>query len=434
MSPARQLVRLLFASLCGVALACSDAGQTRPPGRMILIGIDGASPRLMKPLLAQERLPNLARIASEGVQGNLRSAIPINSPRIWNTIATGKTPEKHGILSFSYRGRDAEQHLFASTDRKARTLWSIANAAGLRVGVVNFWNTYPLEKIDGVMVSDHILAKEIDGRHRMTGAKKGTVGAVIHPEVWDTRLSGMINDRATPVPDFDNPFAEDKVLPRWVLRDELQRRFDEDGALAQMALEISQDEKPDVMMVLLPGIDRISHYLWSVMEPPGTYSVGLVPTEEGRAGGRIALSSYYEYTDALIGKLTADFGPNDLVMVVSDHGFEAGEALLRLTGVHESAKALYGVLFARGPGIQPGTQARGVSVNDLAPTLLAWLRLPAARDMDGVRANFMDTTQIVPVDTYDTLALEFVTPEDVPSGVEDEVIEHLKSLGYIESE
>ncbi|MBW1884272.1 MAG: alkaline phosphatase family protein, partial [Deltaproteobacteria bacterium] len=55
---------------------------------MILIGIDGASPRIVDQLIAQGKLPNLARIAERGVAGPLRSEFPIESPRIWNTIAT----------------------------------------------------------------------------------------------------------------------------------------------------------------------------------------------------------------------------------------------------------------------------------------------------------------------------------------------------------
>ena len=199
-----------------------------------------------------------------------------------------------------------------------------------------------------------------------------------------------------------------------------------------MALEILQAENPDVMMVLLPGIDRVSHYLWGVMEPPDDYSPGLVPTPEGRAAGRAALFGYYAYADALIGVLTAGFGPDDLVMVVSDHGFEAGESMRRLTGVHKTIKAIYGILFARGPGIEPGSKVKDVSVNDVTPTLLKWLRLPIALDMAGKSATFVNADELHPIDTYDKLPLKFVNPPDLPSGVEDDIVEQLKSLGYIE--
>ena len=102
-------------------------------------------------------------------------------PRIWNTIATGKVPEKHGITSFARKNQD-ESHLFLSTDRKVHALWNIASEAGMTVGVVNWWNTYPPARIDGVMVSDHILATEIEGRRKMMGAESVPTGALVFPE------------------------------------------------------------------------------------------------------------------------------------------------------------------------------------------------------------------------------------------------------------
>jgi hypothetical protein len=244
----------------------------------------------------------------------------------------------------------------------------------------------------------------------------------------------MVRNKATPVAGFENLFAKGKPLPRWVRRDELARRFEEDGALARIAQEIESVEHPNVMMVLLTGIDRISHYIWSVVEPPGTFSKGLDPTPEGRAGGQAALYGYYEYTDALIGALTASFGPDDLVMIVSDHGFEAGASMMRLTGKHDSAKSIDGIVYARGPGIAPGSRAKDVSVKDITPTLLAWLGLPAARDMDGTRASFLTVDEIPPIETYNSLALEFIDPKLMPSGVEEDILDQLESLGYIEPE
>ena len=90
MSEGRARPRLAALALALAALAC---GGEHRHGRVLLVGIDGASPRLVEPLLAAGRLPNLARIAREGVWGRLQSHLPLASPRIWNTIATGKAPE-----------------------------------------------------------------------------------------------------------------------------------------------------------------------------------------------------------------------------------------------------------------------------------------------------------------------------------------------------
>jgi predicted AlkP superfamily phosphohydrolase/phosphomutase len=417
------------------ATGCDGLSSPAKPGRVVLIGIDGASPRIVNEMFAKGELPNLAKLAREGVSGELRSAMPMHSPRIWNTIATGMTPEQHGIVGFSYSNQNGHRKLYLSTDRKAPPLWSIASAAGLRVGVINFWNTYPLEKLDGVMVSDHVLAKEIEGRKELTGAAQTETGAVIFPEAWNEKLVHLIKDNATPVPDFKDPFAPPSILPRWVIREELQRRFKEDGAIASMTSKIVNEERPDVTMVLLYGIDRVSHYLWGVMESPKHYTQGLIPTPETRAGGRDALFAYYQYTDALLGEIIKDYGPNDLVMVVSDHGFEAEQGMLRLTGNHTTEKAINGVIFARGRGIEPGSKAKQVSINDITPTILTWLGFPTANDMAGVPADFLSEEvrgAVTPVSSYKDLKLEYVDTKPLPSGVEDDIVEQLRALGYID--
>lgn len=430
---ARTLAAVWLCAGTAIAFGCADTAAPERPGRAILIGVDGASPRIIDPLIDEGRLPELARIAREGASGPLRSAIPIHSPRVWNTIATGMVPEKHGIVTFSFGGRDGRQHLYTSRHRRTRPLWTIASAAGLRVAVVNFWNTFPLERIDGVMVSDHILGTQIEEREQLVGATKSRRGEVIHPPEWNDRLRGMIDARANPLPDFQSPFHAERTLPRWVLRDELQRRFEEDAALAQMTLEILGKEQPDLTVLLLPGIDRISHYLWGVFEPAEKYSEGLRPSEAGRVGGQQAVYRYYEFVDALIGRLSEGFGPDDLVVVLSDHGFEAHESMMRLTGNHHTEEAIDGIFYARGAGIAAGTVVADLGVEDVAPTILRWLQLPTAADMDGEAAAFVPDPGIDPIPSYGGLAVEFIDPDASASGAEREMLERLKALGYIDA-
>ena len=130
-----------------VTAACNEPNR---PGRVLLVGIDGASLRVIEPMLRRGRLPNLGALAKRGVHGKLRSQEPIDSPPIWNTIATGMVPKKHGIPSFAHKDDSGEKHLFLSTDRKVPAVWNIISAAGHSVGVVNFWNTYPPDRLDGV--------------------------------------------------------------------------------------------------------------------------------------------------------------------------------------------------------------------------------------------------------------------------------------------
>jgi arylsulfatase A-like enzyme len=119
--------------------------------------------------------------------------------------------------------------------------------------------------------------------------------------------------------------------------------------------------------------------------------------------------------------------------VVSDHGFEADLIRLpsgTLTGGHQSQRARDGIVFARGRGIAAGDSVWNASVYDVTPTVLAWLGLPAGRDMQGAPARFVRVPPIPPVATHDVELVERAGP--APSGVESEIVDQLRALGYVE--
>ncbi len=416
------------------ALALALLGGCAPPeesGRVVLIGIDGATMRVMAPLLEAGELPNLATLAEQGVIGALHPSQPLSSPRIWNTMATGKEPEQHGILGFALQEGAGTKRLYYSTDRKVHALWNIVSDAGLSVAVVNFWNTFPPDKIDGVMVSDHVLAAEVQRLSEVLGTAPAPAAATVYPEKWAERVQTLLrsSERAT---DFPDPLADPSTLPPWnqASGTRLTRRSGEDDALVRIACAIEEELRPKLLMLLLPGIDRVSHHLWGTIEPPELYPEHLRPEPEQRAAGAAALRDYYRYTDALIGTLLARYSPDDLVMVVSDHGFEAGTPMPRLTGTHDSARAAAGVLLARGRGIERRGAAQRIDAADVTPTILSWLGLPVAADMSGACALFLDAAPTPPIGSYEGAPIERVPAAS--SGAEERVLERLRSLGYLD--
>jgi predicted AlkP superfamily phosphohydrolase/phosphomutase len=421
-SKAGQLLAVA-ATLTVLMTACGV--ESNDAGRVLLVGIDGANLRVAAPLMEAGRLPNLARIAREGTHGVLRSFLPLYSPRIWNSIATGKTPDKHGIVSFVREDENGETRLLLSSDRKVHALWNIVSDRGLSVGVVNWWNTYPPEVVDGVMISDHFFAEQIAQRRKSFKDPSESLAALTYPESWSTEPAS-----AGPLTGFSDPFAGNNALPRWVRKKGLSRQFRTDGAITRAALEVEAAIRPRLLMVFMPGIDRVSHSLWGSLEPEELYPPPLRPSPAEREATRQALFRYYEYADALIGLLMAGFDENDLVIVVSDHGFEAGQKLMALTGVHDSPAARDGVLFARGPGIAPGSDAGAVTVNDVTPTILTWLGLPVGEDMDGQPAAFLDSPRGARIATYDVGPVERITAAS--SGMEERIVEELRGLGYLE--
>jgi len=195
----------------------------------------------------------------------------------------------------------------------------------------------------------------------------------------------------------------------------------------KLALDLEEQLDPDLMMVLLSGIDRISHSLWGTLHPET--AAGL--DEDKRLAGARFLMNYYRLSDQLLGRLLERYGPDDLVLVVSDHGFEftAGKGIHPWGGTHDTERALHGILFARGPGVPVGKPTPEVSVNDIAPTVLAWLGLPVALDMDGRPASFLDRP-FAEVASYDSIEIERVG--ETGSEAEPEILRQLEALGYID--
>ena len=87
-------------------------------------------------------MPNWKRLASEGYTTRITSFVPVLSPVIWTTIATGMTPEKHGIRDF-WGGSDQV---------RAKRLWEIADEHGMTSAVLEYLVTWPPRKQGGVLV------------------------------------------------------------------------------------------------------------------------------------------------------------------------------------------------------------------------------------------------------------------------------------------
>ena len=71
--------------------------------RVLILGIDGLSPRLLRRYAAEGRLPHFAQLMREGDFRRLRSSMPPQSPVAWSNFITGRNPGGHGIFDFIHR-------------------------------------------------------------------------------------------------------------------------------------------------------------------------------------------------------------------------------------------------------------------------------------------------------------------------------------------
>src|SRR5579863_6688281 len=122
--------------------------------KLVVLGLDGATFDIIRPLVAQGRLKNLANMIKKGSSGNLISTILPLSSVAWSSFASGTNPAKHGMYDFSKRIDSSYEYMpVTSLDRGAKAVWNYASDAGKRSLVVNVPLTYPPERINGVMIS-----------------------------------------------------------------------------------------------------------------------------------------------------------------------------------------------------------------------------------------------------------------------------------------
>jgi len=78
--------------------------------KVFVIGLEGATFDVIKPLAHAGRLPTFERLMAEGVCGELKSTVPPNSAPAWVSFITGKNPGKHGVYHFFKLVRDKRPH------------------------------------------------------------------------------------------------------------------------------------------------------------------------------------------------------------------------------------------------------------------------------------------------------------------------------------
>ena len=82
---------------------CSREAEGASGKRVIVLGFDGMDYELTGKLMAEGKLPNLARLAETGTFGPLETAVPPQSPVAWSNFITGMDAGGHGIFDFIHR-------------------------------------------------------------------------------------------------------------------------------------------------------------------------------------------------------------------------------------------------------------------------------------------------------------------------------------------
>jgi len=349
--------------------------------KVLLIGWDAADWKLINPLLDQGLMPTLDDFVNHGVMGNLATLRPILSPMLWNSIATGKRPDKHGILGFMEPDpQTGGVRPTTSTSRKVKAIWNILTQRGYKTHALGWFAGHPAEPINGISVSD-LFPYAIGPLEKEWPLPLGAV----HPESMRETFAEL---RMHPA-----EVTEAAILP-WIPRAaEIDQEKDkslqsfakilaENCSIHNAATWILRHEPWDFMAVYYNGIDHFCHGFMH-FHPPRMEGI----PEEKFEIYKDVVNGAYRFHDMMLQTLLELAGPDVTVILVSDHGFHSDHLRPRGIPMEPAGPAVqhrqFGIVCMQGAHIKQDERIYGATLLDVMPTILTLFGLPVGEDMDG---------------------------------------------------
>jgi predicted AlkP superfamily phosphohydrolase/phosphomutase/tetratricopeptide (TPR) repeat protein len=403
--------------------------------KVLLIGWDAADWKIIWPLIAKGQMPALKKLISRGVYGNMSTMNPPYSPMLWSSVATGKTPDKHGVHGFIEVMPNMKGiRPVTVNSRKSKALWNILHHEGIKSNVVGWWPSFPAEPINGVVVSDKFQKVKINPKEKSPIAK-GT----IHPE----SLTKDIHDLRM----FPHEITDAHILPFIPKAAEIDQEKDkglqsfakimaENTSVHAASTYAMRETEWDFMAVYYDLIDHFCHAFMK-FHPPKQKPIPQNMFEIYKD----AVVGAYRYQDMMLERTLEMIDDDTTVIVMSDHGFESGHRRILKMPKYPAAPALehrqFGIFVAAGPNIKQNEKVFGLGLIDIAPTILNIFDLPIGKDMDGKPALDIFKEIKLPkyIDSWENIEGDFgqhVNTEEEDQLSDHETMQQLIDLGYID--
>ncbi len=263
--------------------------------KVFVLGLDGATWDLLRPLLAEGKLPHLARLMASGASGTLQSVFPPLSPVAWTGVMTGKNSGKHGVFEFlEYSHNPLKGRVNSSRAIQTELVWEIAGRHGKTTTAGGVPMSYPPRKAPGFYLGDFLSpadAKDFSNDPAGLAELEAKLGEPYRP--WSTAVHDGGKE------------AEALVELTEFLEHHLK------------AVEFLVERGGwDLFMYDLMATDRIQHELWHAWEPTHRVAKGrdLSKVREGYI-------EFWKKLDSGVGRICDKLPENTAIILMSDHGF-----------------------------------------------------------------------------------------------------------------
>jgi predicted AlkP superfamily phosphohydrolase/phosphomutase len=250
-------------------------------------------------------------------EGGTRVAVTLDGDRIETTV---QGPEN----TFAANGAPLEVPLRIRIERAARRVE--ADLDGTRVtltpGTLSDWVTLRFPAAPGIAVSGltRLLVTEMDDHFSLYMSPinidpEKPAMPISHPSYYATYLAKRIGQFAT------LGLAEDTWALNEGVIDEatfLQQAYDVDRERQAMFFAALDRLRTGALVCVFDATDRIQHMFWRYRDKGH-------PAQRGRAQSphRDAIQQLYVSNDTLVGRVLEGLGKDDVLMVISDHGFSS---------------------------------------------------------------------------------------------------------------
>ncbi len=263
--------------------------------RVLIIGWDGADWRILDPMLERGELPNLGALVERGGRGVLKAPLPNHSWSAWPSFMTGVDPADHGVYDIlESRGGSGRQYPVTFRSIRERTILADLSRAEVPSLFVNVPLTFPPPEVSGAVVAGGVLPKW---------------RPFTHPE----SLAKDLEEAGTPFPINGMSWTTFHNRPDPFL-DEVETMFAERQRATERLLDTVDWRVACVVQV---ETDRVQHCLAKYVSPDG-------PDFDTLSREPLAdrVRKVYRRLDEGLGGLVRRTGPDDLVVFMSDHGFQ----------------------------------------------------------------------------------------------------------------
>lgn len=271
--------------------------------KIFIIGIDGGTWNVLKPLMKQGKMPFLKKLTEKGNFGILKSTIPPMSPTAWASFQTGVNAKKHGIFGFLNIANGRNLKIVNSNSIKIKTIWQYLSDNNKKIILINVPITYPPKIINGYTVAG-ILTPSI--KSNFTYPK----------ELKEKLLRKVKGYKVLPLHDIQRKYHNIKKTEQLI--DLLNHMKNKRAEVAQYMMH---NYDWDILMIHFQESDILQHKLWCYLNrshPLFNEKIYNITTK------------YYNELDSLLANLHKSISPSTLLIIISDHGFQAHNKIFYL--------------------------------------------------------------------------------------------------------